>query len=236
MKPNAKTTLLVAASLVRTAELDVDFAQEKREVFREAWELEGRDAPLEGGPGNPNSIYYGSDRLYRSADNGTTHTIVSQAPIESGIPLSAIGISPQNDNVRIVGLANGGIYGTTTGSTTLTNLDPSNTVPAGFIARAVIDPTNVNTAYVTISAFGVNNIFKTTNLNAGTPTWTNINGTGANVVPLDEADNWLHLALAVAMTGLGLSPGRTHADIAAACGQLRVERLRREIGDQLPLP
>lgn len=27
----------------------------------------------------------------------------------------------------------------------------------------------------------------------------------ANVVPLDEADNWLHLALAVAMTGLGLS-------------------------------
>ncbi len=141
-------------------------------------------APLEQGPGNPNSIYYGSDRLYRSADAGTSHTVVSQAPIESGVPLSAIGISPQSDNVRIVGLANGGLYGTTTGSATLTNLDTGNAVPSGYIARAVIDPNNSTTAYVTLSAFNLSNIYKTTNLNAAAPTWTNINGTGANTVPL----------------------------------------------------
>ncbi|CAN5670778.1 hypothetical protein BH20ACI4_BH20ACI4_21800 [soil metagenome] len=140
-------------------------------------------APLESGPGNPNTIYYGTDRLYRSSNNGTNHTVVSQAPLTSGIPLSAIGISPQNDNVRIVGQSNGGLFGTNSGSSTLDNLDPTNTVPNGFIARAVIDPNNVSTAYVTLSNFGVSNIYKTTNLNSGTPTWTNINGTGANIVP-----------------------------------------------------
>ena len=141
-------------------------------------------APLESGPGNPNSVYYGTDRLYRSSDSGTTHTVVSQAPIVSGVALSAIGISPQNDNVRIVGLANGAIFGTTTGSATLVDLDPGNTVPSGFIARAVIDPNNTATAYVTLANFGVTNVYKTTNLNAATPTWTNINGTGANSIPL----------------------------------------------------
>jgi Domain of unknown function (DUF4383) len=30
----------------------------------------------------------------------------------------------------------------------------------------------------------------------------------ANIVPVNTADNWLHLALAVAMIGLGLALGR----------------------------
>jgi hypothetical protein len=131
-------------------------------------------APFELGPGTPNSTYLGSDRLYRSGDLGASHTIVSQA---FGTPLSAIGISPQNDNVRIVGLSNGTLMGTTTGANPLVDLDPTNQVTNGFIARAVVDPNNVNTAYVTVSNFGVPNVFKTTNLNATPPTWTNISGT-----------------------------------------------------------
>ncbi len=148
-------------------------------------------APFEQGPGNPNAVYYGTDRLYRSADTGINNAIVSQAPIESGVPLSAIGISPQNDSVRIVGLANGGIYGTMTGSATLTNLDAGNAVPSGFVARAVIDPNNSLTAYVTLSAFNVSNIYKTTNLNAASPTWTYIGGTGANSVPLIPVSSFI---------------------------------------------
>ena len=141
-------------------------------------------APLESGPGNPNTIYYGTDRVYRSNDTGVSHTVVSQAPIESGVAVSAIGISPQDDNVRLVGLANGGIYGTTTGSSTLTNLDLGGTIPNFFIARAVIDPNNVNTAYVTMSGFGFAQVYKTTNLNSGTPTWTAAAGSGGNALPL----------------------------------------------------
>ena len=35
-------------------------------------------APLEQGPGTPNTLYFGTDRLYRSIDNGVNHTVVSQ--------------------------------------------------------------------------------------------------------------------------------------------------------------
>ncbi len=144
-------------------------------------------APLERGPGNPNTIYYGSDRLYRSADNGTNHTVVSQNPIFAGVPISSIGISRQNDNVRMVGLNNGGLWGTVTGSSTLVNLDPTNAVPDVAVNRTIIDPNNVDTAYVTLSSFAVPTVYKTTTLSSLTsglaPTWGNASGTGMNVLP-----------------------------------------------------
>lgn len=154
-------------------------------------------APLELGPGSPNTVYYGTDRLYRSDNKGLVHTIVSQAPIEvnpgvttppavgaapqAGIPISAIGIGPTNDNIRLVGLRTGGIWGTTNGSATLTNLDPNNVVPNVFVARAAIDPNNPNTAYVTLSAFGVASVWKTTSLSS--PNWTPASGSGDTAIP-----------------------------------------------------
>jgi len=148
-------------------------------------------APMERGPGNPNSLYFGSDVLYRSGDGGSNMTKVSQEPITSGVAISAIGIAPGDDNVRFVGLANGGLFGTTTGATTLTDFDPTNTVPNNFVARVVIDPNNSNTAYVTLSNFaaGAQNVWKTTALNAFAesnlaPTWTAAS-TGLPAVPVN---------------------------------------------------
>jgi len=137
-------------------------------------------APLERGPGSPNSVYYGTDRLYRSVDFGVNHATVSQT---FATPISAIGISRQNDNVRIIGMNDGSLFGTTTGSTTLTNLDAGNAVPNNAIARTVIDPNNVNTAYVTLSAFNVVNVWKTLNLNNASPTWTAAAGSGGTALP-----------------------------------------------------
>lgn len=141
-------------------------------------------APLERGPGNPNTIYFGSDRLYRSTDTGATHTVVSAAPIQASVPISAIGIAPTDDNYRVVGLRNGVLQGTTTGSSTLTNFDPNNVIPNNYISRVVIDPVDKNTAYVTLTTFTVNNVFKTRDLNnpAG-PTWMPITGTINNPLP-----------------------------------------------------
>ena len=62
-------------------------------------------APMTLGPGTPNTLYFGTDRLYRSINRGTTMTLVSQGPFQAGVAVSAIGVSPQNDNVRIVGCA-----------------------------------------------------------------------------------------------------------------------------------
>lgn len=130
-------------------------------------------APMALGPGTPNTLYFGTDRLYRSANQGTTMTLVSQGPFQAGVAVSAIGISPQNDNVRIVGLRNGGIFATTTGANPLANVR-SASMPAKYVSRAVIDPNNPNTAYVAFSGFGIagQQIWKTTNLSANPPTWS----------------------------------------------------------------
>jgi MBG domain (YGX type)/Bacterial Ig-like domain (group 3) len=131
-------------------------------------------APMALGPGTPNTLYFGTDRLYRSVNRGSTMTLISQGPFQAGVAVSAIGVSPQNDNVRIVGMRNGGIFATTTGANPLLNVR-SAAMPAKYVSRAVIDPNNSNTAYVAFSGFGIagQQIWKTTNLNAAPPTWTN---------------------------------------------------------------
>jgi photosystem II stability/assembly factor-like uncharacterized protein len=129
-------------------------------------------APITLGPGNPNTVYYGSDRLYRSINKAATMTVVSQAPIVSGVPISAICIAPQSDNVRVVGLTNGQVWRTMTGSSALVNI--STGLPGKYVTRIAIDPTNSDVCYVTLGGFGLAagaHVWKTTNLSAATPVW-----------------------------------------------------------------
>src|SRR3954449_6928132 len=117
-------------------------------------------APMALGPGTPNTLYFGTDRLYRSTNKGDTMSVVSQSPITAGTPITAIGISPANDNVRIVGLQNGQVWATTTGSSTLTNVtsalfpaNPTGSTTLKWVGKAVVDPNNSNTAYVTFAYY-----------------------------------------------------------------------------------
>jgi hypothetical protein len=134
-------------------------------------------APMALGPGSPNVVYFGADRLYRSSDRGDTMTAVSQIPLASpASPISTIGIWKGGDNVRVVGTQNGQVWATSTGSSTLVNISPP--IPANptgsttnkFIGRAMVDPNNKNVAYVTLSYYAPagQNIWKITNLNAAT--------------------------------------------------------------------
>ncbi len=139
-------------------------------------------APMVRGPGNPNTLYFGTTNLYRSADKGTTMTSVSGT-----LPLriSTIAISPQNDNIRLVGTTGGTIYvSTTAGATTMTNITGS--IPARYVGRVAIDPNNSNIAYVSLNGFGLTagqHVWKTTNLTGASPTWT-ASGTGIPDVPV----------------------------------------------------
>ena len=147
-------------------------------------------APMALGPGTPNTLYFGTDRLYRSTDSGTTMSCGCASSISGGSPITAIGISPQDDNYRIVGLQNGQVWATTTGASTLTQMTgltaPANATGSTtnkWVGRAVIDPNDKNTAYVTFSYYAASgagvNVWKTTNLNAGTPIWTAV----ASLIP-----------------------------------------------------
>jgi hypothetical protein len=164
--------------------------------------------PMALGPLAPNSVYYGTDRLWRSTDNGVSMTLASQGPITSTIAITTIAVesstgltAPRNDNVRLVGLRNGTVFGTITGSSTLVNTGfaPPARTPASTTNRAVgrvaIDPTNPNVAYLTLayyqSAFNAATspqVWKTTNLNnLGTSavTWTPA-GNGIPNIPVDS--------------------------------------------------
>ncbi|MGI9105381.1 MAG: lamin tail domain-containing protein [Pyrinomonadaceae bacterium] len=165
-------------------------------------------APMALGPGTPNTLYFGTDRLYRSMDRGDTMVLASQVlnpnptptpgatpgptPIVTGTTISTIGISPQNDAVRIVGLTNGLVFATTAGLPVLTNVTPPGSPGTGtsrrLVGRVQIDPLDVNTAYVAYGgqnlATGQTHLYKTTDLNAATPTWAAV-GAGIPDVPVN---------------------------------------------------
>ncbi len=140
-------------------------------------------APLSRGPGNPNTTYIGTTKLYRSADRGDNHEVVSQ---QFASPISAIGIAPTDDNIRLVGLTNGRVFiSTAAGATTMTDITGALSATPRYVSRAVIDPTNSNTAYITLNGFGLpagQHVWKTTNLLATAPIWTQA-GNGIPDVP-----------------------------------------------------
>ena len=156
-------------------------------------------APMALGPGTPNTVYFGSDRLYRSSDRGDHMTIVSQAPISGSSPMSTIAISPQDDNYRVVGLQNGQVWATSTGSASLVNITsgsfPANPVVGStnrFVGRAVVDPNNKDVAYIAFSFFAPagQGVWKITNLGGAAgaspvaPNWTAA-GSGIPSVPIN---------------------------------------------------
>jgi hypothetical protein len=171
-------------------------------------------APMARGPGNPNTIYFGSDRLYRSADIGVTMPPVSQVLI-SGQAITTIAVAPTNDNARIVGVRNGHVFATTTGANPIPDVtnagmpqpDPADTQGRRPVGRAIFDPTDANTAYVAFGGYGVtagHHVWKTTNLAGGAATWFAA-GTGIPDVPVNAlAVDPAHPEILYAGTDIGV--------------------------------
>lgn len=139
-------------------------------------------APQTLGPGNPNTWYFGTNKLYRSIDRANTAAAVSQV-FQAGVAVSAIAISPQNDNVRLAGLTNGKVWATTTGANPMLQVagvgatNGTTTTPAVGVGRIIVDPNNSAVAYLAFvgSGGGFAHVWKTTNLNAlpaGSVIWT----------------------------------------------------------------
>ena len=120
------------------------------------------------------TLYFGSNRLYRSADKGVTMVDVSGSIGTANNPrVSAIAIAPQDDNIRMMGTTIGRVYLSTTAGATTMDLVTGN-IPARYIGRIAIDPLDANIAYVALNGFGLpdgHHVWKTTNLLSGTPTW-----------------------------------------------------------------
>jgi hypothetical protein len=149
-------------------------------------------APMDLGPslapGQPNTLYFGTDRLYRSVNRGDTMVLASQAPIVAGQVLTTIWVSKTDDNARMVGTNGGRVFATRTGLPVLTEVTPAG-APVRAVGRVYIDPTNSSVAYIAYGGQGIpaiQHIYKTTNLSdvAATTTWT-ATGNGLPDVPVN---------------------------------------------------
>jgi hypothetical protein len=158
-------------------------------------------APMDLGPslvaGQPNTVYFGTDRLYRSINKGDTMVLASQAPVVAGQVLTTIWVSKTDDNARMVGTTNGRVFATRSGLPVLTDVTPTG-APVRAVGRVYIDRNNSSVAYIAYGGQGipaVQHIYKTTNLSdvAGTTTWTAIaNGipdVPVNAFEIDPADS-----------------------------------------------
>jgi photosystem II stability/assembly factor-like uncharacterized protein len=143
-------------------------------------------APMAAGPGNPQTIYMGSDTVWRSTNTGTTMTAVSQVLMPGppvAHPITTLAISPASDDFRLAGTRNGRVFmSNTPGATTMTDVtapgmplpNPADTVFRRPVARALFHPTDPNTAWVAFGGYGVttgHHVWKTNNLSGGAATW-----------------------------------------------------------------
>lgn len=149
-------------------------------------------APMDLGPslvpGQPNTVYFGTDRLYRSVNRGDTMVLASQAPVVAGQILTTIWVSKTDDNARMVGTTGGRVFATRSGLPLLTDVTPAG-APVRAVGRVYIDRTNSSVAYIAYGGQGIpaiQHIYRTTNLSdvAGTTTWTAI-GNGLPDVPVN---------------------------------------------------
>ncbi len=167
-------------------------------------------APFELGPigvvgatGQP--VYWGADALYRSINQAATFVLASQQPIASGQAIVSMAIAPSDDNFRVVGLTNGTVWFTNTGASPLVNITPTGMTGTRTVGKVVFDPNNTNVAFAGYGGqFGlsgiptINHIWKTTNFNTVTPTWTAVgNGlpdTSVNTLAVDPGNSMIVFA------------------------------------------
>ena len=112
-------------------------------------------APLAMDPVNPSTLYFGSYRVWKSTNAGSSWNDVS-GDITQGIDqyfhtVTTIAVSPVNNNIIIAGTGDGLIHISTNAGTTWEDI--TNGIPDRWITKVIADPFDENTIYATISGF-----------------------------------------------------------------------------------
>jgi photosystem II stability/assembly factor-like uncharacterized protein len=140
--------------------------------------------PVEIDPLNPNVIYYGSQRLWRSADSTASWSAVS-GDLTDWVPgavlgtITTIGVSPVDSTLVWVGTDDGNVWrGVRQPSGTFTWFDmTAANLPKRWLTRVVPHPTDPQSAWVTFNGLKwrerEGHIFAT---NDGGATWTDVSG------------------------------------------------------------
>jgi len=138
--------------------------------------------PVVFDPTNPATLYFGSNKLYRSTNHAASWTVISsdltEGPGSGNLAyhtLTTISISPVNPDVIYTGSDDGLVFVSTDAGASFTDI--SSNLPERWITRVATDPTDENIAYVTLSGYRWDefqpHIFRTDNLGQN---WIDISG------------------------------------------------------------
>jgi len=156
--------------------------------------------PVVMDPNNNNTLYYGTDRVYRTTDGANSWTAISP-DLTDGIPgtrlgtVSTIGVSPVLSNVIWAGTDDSHVWYTVDGGTNW--IDVSASLPYRWVTRVIPDHQSETGAYVTFSGLKWQDpqphVFKTTDLGFS---WTDISSNlpdaPVNAFAVDPVNtNWL---------------------------------------------
>jgi len=146
-------------------------------------------------PVTPQTMYYGTQYLYKSVDGGGLWQAISpdltDAPAgtpssDSTYVISTIAVSPADPQIIYTGSASGAVYQSTDGGATWT--DRSAGLPTRSATHITADPVDPATVYVTFSGYAVatdshpGHVFMSSN---GGSSWTDISGNLPNL-PVDD--------------------------------------------------
>ncbi|MEW6732303.1 MAG: hypothetical protein AB1489_13320 [Acidobacteriota bacterium] len=130
-------------------------------------------APFILDPNNQSTLYFGTNRLYRSMDRARTWKPISGS-LTAGAPraaISAIAVAPGAPRFIYTGSSDGAVFASQDGGESFQNV--TDNLPTRYITDVVVDPNLPTTVYVSLNGFSTGHIFKST---SGGRSWQNISG------------------------------------------------------------
>jgi photosystem II stability/assembly factor-like uncharacterized protein len=144
--------------------------------------------PMVMDPVNPNRLYFGTVRLYR-----TDNQAERWEPISDAFPgrISAIAPAGSDPGVVYLGMNDGSVHRTEDGGETWSMITLG--LPRRYVKDIALDPTDWKTVFLTFSGYGSGHVYRSTD--AG-DTWDNVSGdlpdVPVNAIVLDpgEPNTW----------------------------------------------
>jgi photosystem II stability/assembly factor-like uncharacterized protein len=133
------------------------------------------NAPFVISPTNPNILYFGRSRIFRSTNGGTNWALAGTGDLNGTNPALSMAVAATNSNVVFVGLAPlvsaAKVFRTTNGGTSWT--DVTGPMPDRYPMDIAIDPSSDSVVYVAYGGFNAPHFFRSTDRGNS---WTNITG------------------------------------------------------------
>ncbi|MEP7000478.1 MAG: dockerin type I domain-containing protein, partial [bacterium] len=138
--------------------------------------------PLLIDPQTPTKLYFATQRLYRTVDEGRNWLPISGDLTKGTGRIMTVAIAKSDSLTIYVGTNDAYVQVSRDGGTTFTNVSAG--LPNRAITRVVIDPADAGHVLATVSGFGTGHVFET--LDAGA-TWKDISGSGLVDAPVNAA-------------------------------------------------